>query len=561
MSWLSRLSFRRKLALIIIGISSISALFSCALLGVYDWVTYREIMPGEFQSQLILYAGVTGMILLASGIVTVILSILFQRWISAPIITLATLVRQVSDHKDYSLRATSISQDEIGELTDGFNRMLQGIQTRDGALRQSNDSLHAEVAERRKVENDLRLLTETLEQRVAERTAAAEAANQAKSAFLAHVSHELRTPLNSVIGFTNLVLKNKAGNLRAEDTAYLERILANGRHLLRLINEVLDLAKIESRKVELDLADVDLKALVQDILTNCRSQLGHRKIKLLLDAPEQVAPLRSDPGKLRQILLNLISNGMKFTERGHVLVSIVTEPGTHDPVRIDVNDTGIGIAADRQSVIFEAFRQADNNTARRYGGTGLGLTISMALCRLLGYRMDVCSEAGRGSTFSIWFSPQYLPLPETSPSKQPLPTGGATLPVPAIAPWPDPLQNRIILVICDDEESLLLLTRLLEDMGCIVLPATSSQEGFGLTRKTRPDAIVLNFLLPDIDGSEVLKKIKADPALQDRPVVTLLNGHLAPAETLAPPSPTGVILRKTGNLADDLRQTLSTIMH
>lgn len=561
MSWQARLSFRRKLALIIIGISSISALSSCTLLGVYSWVTYRDVMPGEFQSELILYAGVTGMILLASGIVTVILSVLFQKWISAPILGLAKVVRRVSDHRDYSIRATRISRDEIGELTDGINHMLHGIQTRNEALRQSNDSLHAEIAERRKVENDLRLLTETLEQRVAERTAAAEAANQAKSEFLANVSHELRTPLNSVIGFTNLVLKNKAGNLRAEDIAYLERILANGRHLLRLINEVLDLSKIESRKIDLDLADVDLKALVQEILTNYESQLGQRQIELLLDAPEQVGPLRSDPGKLRQILLNLIGNGIKFTEHGYVLVSIVTEPATHYPIRIDVNDTGIGIATDRQSVIFEAFRHADNNTARRYGGTGLGLTISMALCRLLGYRLDVCSEEGRGSTFSIWFSPKDHPVPETRPAKLPSPSLGASPPAPDIPLWPDPLQDRVILVISDDEGPLLLLTRILEDAGCVVLPATSIQEGFRLARKARPDAIVLNFLLPDADGAEVLEKIKADPSLKGCPVVTLLNGPLALAETTIPSIPTEVLLQKTGNLAIDLRQTLSTIIH
>lgn len=465
-----------------------------------------------------IYASVAGMILLASGLITIILATIFNRLITTPILNLAGVMRRVSDNRDYSVRAIRTSQDETGELTDGFNRMLHGIETRDNALRQGNEALHKEIAERRKAEEAMRLLNETLEQRVSERTAAAEAASRTKSEFLANVSHELRTPLNSIIGFANLLLKNKFSNLRPEDLAYLERIQANGRHLLSLINQVLDLSKIEARKTELDITPVDLPTMIRNVIAETEAHVYGRPVRLMLDAPPTVAPLRTDAGKLRQVLINLIGNGVKFTEQGHVLVTIVTEPSTGYPIRIDVNDTGIGIPAEKQSVIFEAFKQADSTTARRYGGTGLGLTISLALCQLMGYRLDVCSEEGRGSTFSIFLAPEDL---SAIPFQPPAPRAQA---VPALA-GPDgaydPLPGRVVLVVDDEEDALLMLTRMIEDFGCIVLPASSGEEAIRLARKTRPDAITLDLLMPRMDGWEVLRTLKTDPALHTIPVIVV----------------------------------------
>lgn len=479
-------------------------------------IVHLEAGLNRIYDRLKIYAVVAGLIVLAAGCITFILATVLHRLITAPILNLAAVARQVSDRKDYTVRATKTSEDEVGELTDGFNRMLHGIETRDNALRQSNEALHREIAERRKAEEGLRLLNETLEQRVSERTAAAEAASRTKSEFLANVSHELRTPLNSVIGFANLLLKNKTGNLRPDDLAYLERIQANGRHLLGLINQVLDLSKIEARKVELDLTPVDLTALVRDVLSETEAQVYGRPVKLMLDAPPMVAPFRTDSGKLRQILLNLIGNGVKFTERGYVLVSITTEPRTNYPVRIDVHDTGIGIASEKQAVIFDAFKQADSTTARKYGGTGLGLTISMALCQLMGYQLTVCSDPNRGSTFSILFSDE--PVRSVPPMLAQVPSPSA---VTVHDITFDPLQGRVVLVVDDEEDALLMLTRMIEDLGCIVLPASSGEEGIRLARKTKPDAITLDLLMPHTDGWEVLTTLKNDPALQDIPVIVI----------------------------------------
>lgn len=554
MSWLKKLSIRRKLALILMSISVVSALLACTLFGLYDWTTSSQPAINQFLNRIAFYGKITAVIFFSSAIVALIFSFIFQRWIAYPILALAKTVRRVTALKDYSMRATRISQDEIGELTDGFNHMLQGIETREKFLQQSNEALKKEVKERQKVEKDLRLLTETLEQRVSERTAAAESANQSKSNFLTNVSHELRTPLNSVIGFTNLLLKNKANNLRADDLAYLERVLSNGRHLLGLINQLLDLSKIEAQKSELTLAPVSLSTLIKDVLSECESMTAGRPIKLVLSAPSLMAPLRTDAGKLRQILINLISNGIKFTDHGHVLVSIATEPNTNYPIRIDVSDTGIGIPPDKQSIIFDSFRQADNTTAHKYGGTGLGLTITAALCQLMGFRLNVCSEVSRGSTFSIWLIPDYY-VPAAAAT--PLP---ASLPLHDGIPFPDPFQDRVVLVVADEEDALLLLTRLLEDLGCVPLPATSGEDALRLAHKIKPDVIILDLLMPETDGGKVLQTLKTNPTLQTLPVLLLTGKALSAPEKASLSRMASAVLIKSGEFKKELRQTLASIL-
>ena len=276
-------------------------------------------------------------------------------------------------------------RDEKGEIIGTF-----------GISHNITDRVHAEDALRRAKE-------------------AAEEANRTKSQFLANVSHELRTPLNSVIGFATILLKNKNANLTAEDLNFLERIQVNGRHLLSLINDMLDLTKIEARKVELQITSVALDALVRETIAQQESLIRDRPIEFVADLPPTVASIQTDPEKLRQVIINLLSNALKFTEHGQVTIRLVTGPG-HQPLRLEVSDTGIGIPREKLGLIFEAFQQADASTSRKYGGTGLGLTISQALCRLLGFRIEVTSEVGRGSTFSIILSTQ--PADSVTPGHQ-----------------------------------------------------------------------------------------------------------------------------------------------
>jgi PAS domain S-box-containing protein len=256
----------------------------------------------------------------------------------------------------------------------------------------------ADITERRRAEEAMR-----------QAKAAAEAANRAKSEFLASMSHELRTPLNSVIGFTRVLQKNKGNRLQPVELTYLERIAANGEHLLGLINNILDLSKIEAGMLQVELESTDLHQLVVQTVAQLEGRVAGAEVRLRAEIPHQTSPFVTDVHRLRQVLINLIGNALKFTQRGEIVVTLENRADSPVPARIHVSDTGIGIPADRLGVIFEAFEQADSSTSRRYGGTGLGLSISRAICEMLGYALTVESEVGKGSTFTIHLASADLP--------------------------------------------------------------------------------------------------------------------------------------------------------
>ena len=273
-------------------------------------------------------------------------------------------------------------------------RAEEALRQQAEALALANAELQQGIAERQQAAEALRIAKE-----------AAEEASRAKSTFLATMSHELRTPLGSIIGFANLLAKNKGKNLQPQELLYLERIRANGLHLLGLINDILDLSKIEAGRVQLERAPTWLTALIQEVVAQFAGTVRRAKIPLLTDMPPRLAPFDTDASKLRQVLLNLVDNALKFTPRGQVTIRVESDPITQQPRRIDVIDTGIGIPAERLEGIFERFQQADNSITRHYRGTGLGLTISRSLCQLLGYQLTVHSEMDKGSTFSVIFTP------------------------------------------------------------------------------------------------------------------------------------------------------------
>jgi two-component system sensor histidine kinase/response regulator len=248
-----------------------------------------------------------------------------------------------------------------------------------------------------------------LEERVRERTAqlemalaAAETASRAKSQFLATMSHELRTPLNAVIGFSRHLQKNKGDNLRPQDLDYLQRISDNGTHLLDVINDILDLSRIEAGKMVVERTSVVLHTIITETLEQvaAASPRAGARVPVHATLPTGVQPVFTDESKLRRVLTNLVDNAAKFTERGFVHVAVRAD-GTGKPLRVDVIDTGIGIPTERLGAIFDRFEQADNSTQRRFGGTGLGLAISRTLCELLGFRLTVVSEPNAGSAFSV----------------------------------------------------------------------------------------------------------------------------------------------------------------
>jgi len=273
-------------------------------------------------------------------------------------------------------------------------RAEEALRQQAEALVLANVELQRGIAERQQAAEALRLAKE-----------AAEEASRAKSTFLATMSHELRTPLGSIIGFANLLMKNKGKHLQPQELLYVERIRANGLHLLGLINDTLDLSKIEAGHVELERTPIWLTALVEEVVAQFAGTIRGAQVQLLTEMPLRLAPFYTDASRLKQILLNLVGNALKFTPQGTVTIQVENDPVTQQPRRIDVIDTGIGIPPEQLEGIFERFQQADNGLTRHYGGTGLGLTISRSLCQLLGYHLTVHSEMDKGSTFSVIFTP------------------------------------------------------------------------------------------------------------------------------------------------------------
>ncbi len=346
----------------------------------------------------------------------------------------------------------------------------------------------------------------------------AHAASKAKSEFLARMSHELRTPLNSVIGFANVLLKNGQQTLDEQAQAYIQRIRDNGTHLLEIINDILDLSKVESGRMDLVLETVDVTRL----LTETVSQFAMRGVDappIEVDVWPDVAPLRTDPDKLRQVLLNLISNAAKFTSQGRIMVRGVADARSGELQRIDVIDTGVGIAPDRIERIFEAFEQADSSVQRRFGGTGLGLAIARSMCERLGYRLTVVSTPDVGSTFSI-VTDRRAPL--LTQHDGPGSAGGRRpKPAPPRAARVVPVDSPTVLIIDDSDDSRVLLTQLIEESGYRVYTAGSGEGGVSAALDHRPDLIVLDLLMPEMDGLETLQRIRAHPSVALTPVIVV----------------------------------------
>lgn len=295
----------------------------------------------------------------------------------------------------HAVGALCVVDREPRQLSDDQRAALQALGRQTAILlelRMRSKQLEAEVIERQRA--------------VAESQAAraiADAASKAKSDFLSSMSHELRTPLNSVIGFSRTLQRNRPGNMRPPDLQYLARIEANGVHLLNVINDVLDIAKVEAGRLTADITPVDLGTLIRETLHEMEGRvLGEQgcSVRLIAELPAGLLPLATDAMRLKQMVINLVGNALKFTAQGHVCVRVMADLDGH-AIRIDVEDTGIGIPLDRQQAIFEAFEQASDDTAERYGGTGLGLAITKGFAELLGYRITIVSAPGEGSTFSI----------------------------------------------------------------------------------------------------------------------------------------------------------------
>jgi signal transduction histidine kinase/CheY-like chemotaxis protein len=451
----------------------------------------------ELRGRVATYTRAAAIVVLGSSLVALLLSSRLQKLISAPILRLADLESRVSREKDFSLRAVKDSDDELGVLIDGFNDMLVQIQERDAELTVSKE--------------------------------AAEQANRTKSAFLANMSHELRTPLNAIIGYSEMLQEEAADSGNDDAIPDLKKIHGAGKHLLALINDILDLSKIEAGKMELFLETFEVRHLVEEVRSTIHPLIEKNGNVLEIDCPTDVGAMHADVTRVRQVLFNLLSNASKFTEKGTVALEVRLED-TDDGswLVFTVSDTGIGMTPEQLAKLFQAFSQADASTSRKYGGTGLGLVISRRFAQMMGGDVTVASVYGKGSIFTVRLPTQVVrrskdaTIPPTMASALGLPappsTDSGSVAVPPATATPS---KGTVLVIDDDPNACELMVRSLSKEGFSVLTAPGGEEGLRLARETRPHVITLDVLMPGMDGWAVLKELKSDPKLSAIPVIMI----------------------------------------
>jgi signal transduction histidine kinase/CheY-like chemotaxis protein len=351
---------------------------------------------------------------------------------------------------------------------------------------------------------------------IQEKSRQLEMASQHKSQFLSSMSHELRTPLNAIIGLTEMMVTNAArfGTEKAQEP--LRRVHGAGSHLLSLINQVLDLSKIEAGKLELSPESVSLAPLVDEVIGTARQLADQNKNRLIVTGQDALGTLTVDPMRLRQILLNLLSNACKFTKGGEVMLSSRTVVDGRRWVEFAVSDTGIGMTLDQQTRLFQEFTQGDASTARQYGGTGLGLAITQKLAQMMGGDVTVASEQGRGSVFTV-----RLPAGADASVDDPVGLRDNELPM-----------GGRILVIDDDAVARDLIGDNLKTAGFSVVTAAGGLDGLRLAKELRPTAITLDVMMPDLDGWSVLAALRQDAELAEIPVimVTIMDERRRAAE-------------------------------
>jgi signal transduction histidine kinase/DNA-binding response OmpR family regulator/CHASE3 domain sensor protein len=514
---------------------------------------------------------------MVDGVVRAVVELGFVRHLQP--VDLALLER-VSEVLGVAVRSAH-DRTRLEELLEETQRQSEELQAQQEELRVSNEELEEQSRALRESQAQLELQQSELEQNNAqleeqaqlleaqkddlarsqavltERAGQLEKSNQYKSEFLANMSHELRTPLNSTLILAKLLADNKAGNLTVEQVKFAQTISAAGNDLLTLINDILDLSKIEAGKVEVHPEPVRLAGMLEGLAKNMRPAADQKGLRLLVEmAPDMPAQIETDVQRLGQILKNLLSNALKFTALGEV--TLAASAADDGRVRFDVRDTGIGIAPEQQELIFEAFRQADGSTHRKYGGTGLGLSISRDLAHLLGGDLTVASAAGQGSTFTLTLPLRYAPpsapaapvptpLPTAAPwPASPAPAAGTRAPAPyklaaepqgrAAAPGPaqasavrqleddrHTLQPgaRLILVVEDDLRFAAILRDLAHEMDFQCVLTHTATEGLQAATTYRPSAILLDMNLPDHSGLGVLDQLKHDARTRHIPVHVL----------------------------------------
>lgn len=412
---------------------------------------------------------------------------------------------------DLSVRGRYDSSDEIGELVSGFNQMIVEREAAEKELKQYHDHLEQLVEQR----------TEELERKnllLLDAKEAAVTANMAKSEFIANMSHELRTPINAILGFNYLL---QQGELTEKQTEYVERVIVSVKSLLSIISDILDFSKIEANKLSLELIDFDIYEVLRNVSTmmSFRAEEKGLNLRHFID-PSVPRTLKGDPFRLSQIILNLTSNAIKFTGSGEVFVHVqalsIDESSTM--LQIDVRDTGIGITEEQQSILFHAFTQADMSMTRRYGGTGLGLVISKNLAELMNGTIQVTSELGKGSCFTIVCKFDHaaniaVPIDTSSDNR--------VLSENELTERYTVLRNSHILLVEDNEINQIVATEILNQQGMLVDIANNGLEAVRMAQITTYDAILMDVQMPEMDGYEATRQIRCIPNQANTPIIAI----------------------------------------
>ncbi|WP_085615201.1 MULTISPECIES: response regulator [unclassified Pseudomonas] len=436
--------------------------------------------------------------------------------------------QQLNEELQVQQEELKTANEELEEQSRVLKESQAHLETQQAELEQTNEQLSERTEALDRKNDELLQAQDELQARAEE----LQRSSKYKSEFLANMSHELRTPLNSSLILAKLLAENGEGNLSDEQVKFAESIYSAGNDLLNLINDILDIAKVEAGKLEVRPESTQVERLVEGLRGMFEPLAGHKGLAFEVTAEAQVpATLFTDRQRLEQILKNLLSNAIKFTERGQVSLNIGYQPGTG--IVFAVRDTGIGIAADQQQAIFGAFHQVDGTSNRRYGGTGLGLSISRDLAHLLGGQISVDSSPGQGSVFSLILPERYervaqdiepLSLRPAVDSLPPAPQAPAVAApkrqAPAFADDREraPFGNRCILVIEDEPNFARILFDLAHELGYSCLVAQGADEGFELAAQYIPDAILLDMRLPDHSGLTVLQRLKEQASTRHIPV-------------------------------------------